>query len=1326
MTRPSIAVTVALACAALGAPPPASALQVTGVTVDLSTDGGGSWTPGIAPGTPLKPGDRVRINLALRNDTGRLGDMCADGSPPGTFTCGAQNPPVDPYDWLPQNNDPGGMTPAQYWVWPTYPGTCPADCPAALSPGRADAPLSFVSADPVLTFDYNAQTWASAGAGDETATASWVFQLERTACNLDFRVYAVDGDDHYDMIGGYGVQNMPDLDGDLSLDGDGTWWDCSAGVARGDGTLDGILAAGWGGTLCITSPVKTAAATVVASPGTRPVGVAYVGDRIELRITATNTGGVPVSVGAGEACAAFTPALTTPSAGIGLFPLDAAGSCPGVTLEPGSPAPPVALAGGASATFVWTFTITGRVGCGPFAAGTPGATGAGTAAWTQAVEGAGSCAALSVVPAPVAITATVWVDPDGAGGAYAMMPLGVVAPGTDFAGPVYVMGAETFEVRFTYRNTSPTHAVDVEPAMGWDLDPTAFLTLAGPVPAGPQLLAPGATVTVTWTLARNPAGPLQGCGSPVLSLNLTTSARGACHTQPVELRDLPFRPGDACGGGCPTGSRNLTFAAPRYADQGSVFPVTLRLRSAADRPFVLDPAAAFWMNLTPTTGAASLQTAPPGPPQAWAPGESRTFAWSYKADAVGDVLFDAGVDLGGGAPPCVPGCREGLPYCDGAFTVTTIVPPGILQVTRFAVTPAVACNAAGQWLTVELDLLNTSGTECFTVQDFCGGGVPESYPALYAPAAGPPAPASPLPALPFTVNPGQTRTVTFTLDPDCPDPTAGVVTLGCFSGGQRLVQGDVTDCGAGAPVPGAADWSGVAPSAAITTPAFLTASVWTDRPVYSVGQTITVRLSVSNEGGNTLTGFGASLSAATASGAAVSAAGGPVPAPPATYPGSGQCQPATPSVSRDTYAWQFTALQKGTVTFTANASGQDPTCAFPVTAVTSAPAIRIADAATLVCADPAGVTPVVTMSVSCTGCSATGACDPVTGQGCLEVRLDVTNLGEVDLAGMTVSLGDPGSGYLGACLPGGCPGSVGAAVLACPPPHCGDCAPAEACAPGSLAAGASRVITWRYLPTATGCLRAALDVAGTDAATGAPALCGPWSGCAVIKPRRPMRLRLTSAPARVAPGQSFEVEYATCNPGDTVAALQSGQPALGLRRGADGSPANEWFDVLPPGPVALANGECRVDRLTIVVRRETAPGAYDLRLPEGVVFMATDLETGYAVPAEDAGSALRFEVADATNRIAVEGDNRTRILAGPVRLTWRLTSTGRGGRTTIRIYALAGDLVRSLLDEPAAVKDAAVEWDGRNDAGQVVAAGVYLARLDSPAWSGTAKVVVLK
>ncbi len=51
------------------------------------------------------------------------------------------------------------------------------------------------------------------------------------------------------------------------------------------------------------------------------------------------------------------------------------------------------------------------------------------------------------------------------------------------------------------------------------------------------------------------------------------------------------------------------------------------------------------------------------------------------------------------------------------------------------------------------------------------------------------------------------------------------------------------------------------------------------------------------------------------------------------------------------------------------------------------------------------------------------------------------------------------------------------------------------------------------------------------------------------------------------------------------------------------------------------------------------------------------------------------------------------------------------GRVSLRIYDVAGRLVRTLVDETLGAGRHRARWDGRDDAGQAVASGAYYSRL---------------
>ena len=67
------------------------------------------------------------------------------------------------------------------------------------------------------------------------------------------------------------------------------------------------------------------------------------------------------------------------------------------------------------------------------------------------------------------------------------------------------------------------------------------------------------------------------------------------------------------------------------------------------------------------------------------------------------------------------------------------------------------------------------------------------------------------------------------------------------------------------------------------------------------------------------------------------------------------------------------------------------------------------------------------------------------------------------------------------------------------------------------------------------------------------------------------------------------------------------------------------------------------------------------------------------------------------------------------------------GPVSLRIYDVAGHLVRTLLDEvrPAGWRQSVV-WDGLDQEARPVASGVYFSRLDTTSVSRVRKIVVLR
>lgn len=66
------------------------------------------------------------------------------------------------------------------------------------------------------------------------------------------------------------------------------------------------------------------------------------------------------------------------------------------------------------------------------------------------------------------------------------------------------------------------------------------------------------------------------------------------------------------------------------------------------------------------------------------------------------------------------------------------------------------------------------------------------------------------------------------------------------------------------------------------------------------------------------------------------------------------------------------------------------------------------------------------------------------------------------------------------------------------------------------------------------------------------------------------------------------------------------------------------------------------------------------------------------------------------------------------------------GDVSLRVYNVAGQLVRTLVDAPRDAGMHAVTWNAHDDAGRQVASGVYLVRLNTASETLTTRVVMLQ
>jgi hypothetical protein len=68
----------------------------------------------------------------------------------------------------------------------------------------------------------------------------------------------------------------------------------------------------------------------------------------------------------------------------------------------------------------------------------------------------------------------------------------------------------------------------------------------------------------------------------------------------------------------------------------------------------------------------------------------------------------------------------------------------------------------------------------------------------------------------------------------------------------------------------------------------------------------------------------------------------------------------------------------------------------------------------------------------------------------------------------------------------------------------------------------------------------------------------------------------------------------------------------------------------------------------------------------------------------------------------------------------------KSARVMVRIYDVAGGLVRTLVDDVRAAGEHSVAWRGEDEGGAPVASGVYIYVLETPGCSVSKKMVLLK
>lgn len=96
--------------------------------------------------------------------------------------------------------------------------------------------------------------------------------------------------------------------------------------------------------------------------------------------------------------------------------------------------------------------------------------------------------------------------------------------------------------------------------------------------------------------------------------------------------------------------------------------------------------------------------------------------------------------------------------------------------------------------------------------------------------------------------------------------------------------------------------------------------------------------------------------------------------------------------------------------------------------------------------------------------------------------------------------------------------------------------------------------------------------------------------------------------------------------------------------------------------------------------------------------------------------------------LAVEWNNPFNPSAGQV-TRFRFATLDRDRTLALRVYTVSGQLVREWSGQVTMGSVYTVDWDGKNDLGEIVARGIYLVNIsdaDNPAVKVTRRVAVIK
>lgn len=451
-------------------------------------------------------------------------------------------------------------------------------------------------------------------------------------------------------------------------------------------------------------------------------------------------------------------------------------------------------------------------------------------------------------------------------------------------GPVLVAAASVrpvasvgypYTVVLTVTNTGDDDATNVTPDLSAGPGSALTTQFAGPSPAGPLTLAPGAAQSFTWTFSADGAGVV----------TFTGTANGV-----------------SCGGGALLGAATVSctlqsppslagwfaqYAPPR--DVGQSYLVTLTVTNGGQATATgVDIAGLMFGG---SGGAAVVAGPTPGLPVSIAGGKKLTFTWTFTGAAPGLVTLSttlSGTDSNTGLaiPPSVAVSNTMLIQTPAALNASATLLPG--QVST------------GQWFTLALTVTNTGQASATLVTPALvdGSGALLTYRT------------GPTPAGPVTLTGGGAQTFKWTYSPD----GAGALFFSLSAAG--------LDANTGAIIFAGRTITGLAQIRAA-----LVAGLSLSATSAGSGGAFAVTLTVTDTGQAATTGLKPPVLLLSGFGSATVAAGGWPSSAPVTLAGG----------ARLTWTYTFTAGLSGIVSFAGQVTGADGNAGWAVTAVAVPP-----------------------------------------------------------------------------------------------------------------------------------------------------------------------------------------------------------------------------------------------------------------------------------------------------------------------------------------------------------------------------------------------------